>query len=103
MTRDEAMMEPIEKVALAMLAEADSTHLWDDLPPSAQADLEQLAKAAIRAVLDGVELVAWHYASKGFQPQEWRVDRIEVVPRGWTETPLYPLDALKEALDHEQI
>ena len=37
-------MEPIEKVALAMLAEADSTHLWDDLPPSAQADLEQSPK-----------------------------------------------------------
>ncbi len=52
------------------------------------------AKPAIRAVLDGVEPVAWRY-DKGalavvFIHRQNDMDH-------WTETPLYSLDALKEA------
>lgn len=35
------------------------------------------------------EPVAWMYSSRGFQPDEYRADRREVVPRGWTEQALY--------------
>ena len=53
------------------------------------------AKAAIRAMLDGVEPVAWRY-DKGalavvFIHRQNDMDH-------WTETPLYSLDALKEAV-----
>ena len=96
-------MELIERVARALFANDPRWEgkEFDYAGESIRRLFRSDAKAAIRAMLGGVEPVAWHYASKGFQPQEWRVDRREVVPRGWTETPLYSLDALKEALGDE--
>lgn len=58
-----------------------------------------LVKAAIRAVLEGVEPVAW-LCSRPNGPIEFRLcsSSPDPVPDGWTETPLYSLEALKEAL-----
>lgn len=63
------------------------------------------AKAAIRAVLDGVEPVAWLVVSPSGYVRELhrKSEQLDVGEKelGWTETPLYSLDALKEALDHD--
>lgn len=61
------------------------------------------AKAAIRAVLEGVEPFAYRYFIK---PPEAGMGKTifrtwpdpHLVDDGWTETPLYSLEALKEAL-----
>ena len=61
------------------------------------------AKAAIRALLEGLEPVAWRYFIK---PQEAGMGKTllrtsrdpHLVDDGWTETPLYDLSALKEVV-----
>ena len=60
---------------------------------------EHIAKAAIRAVLEGVEPVAWiHDHKRGERVLSWKPLTRGADEFGWTETPIYPLEALKEAL-----
>jgi len=49
----------------------------------------QFTIAALTDHQSAGEPVAWMYDSGGFKTLEVRVDRREVVPRGYTETPLY--------------
>lgn len=58
---------------------------------------EHIAKAAIRAMLDGVEPVIWRYSTPN-RPRPNYGAKTGHVPDGWTETPLYSLDAIKEAV-----
>ncbi len=92
-------MELIERVAEALRA-----------VPLYQDDYETLAKAAIGAMLDGVEPCAWRYHFPGDLEHGWqrheferRIQSYEGMScneedAGCIETPLYSLDALKEAL-----
>ena len=77
---------------------------WDEmlLMPSEQGVVEEVrsnAKAAIRAMLDGQEPVAWRYDHPVFgspiykEPQE-----LKRLGGDTQETPLYDLSALKEAV-----
>ena len=60
---------------------------------------EHIAKAAIRAMLDGVEPYAWHCVSKKYPDLDSLVmDAANSPSPEFNETPLYSLDALKEAL-----
>lgn len=64
-----------------------------------QSDYIEAAKAAIRAVLEGLEPVAWAFRGPNGEFElhhcsSWP----EPVPEGWTETPLYDLFAIKEAV-----
>ena len=82
-------------------------HQTDDLAlheaTLARMTKEHIAKAAIRAVLEGVEPFAYRYFIK---PPEAGMGKTifrtwpdpHLVDDGWTETPLYSLEALKEAL-----
>lgn len=63
----------------------------------ARAIFRSQAKAAIRAMLDGVEPVIWRYSTPN-RPRPNYGAKTGHVPDGWTETPLYSLDAIKEAL-----
>ena len=67
-----------------------------------EATLEQMtknhiAKAAIRAMLDGQEPVAWRYVGGTHHTVLFNQDRGAIVA-GYTETPLYDLSALKEVV-----
>lgn len=84
-------MELIERVAEALRA-----------VPLYQADYETLAKAAIRAMLDGVEPVGFRYVHldyAGRKVSRYGSHAERVNGHDPIEThPLYSLDALKEAL-----
>lgn len=65
----------------------------------ARAIFRSQAKAAIRAMLDGVEPYAWHCVSKKYPDLDSLVmDAANSPSPEFNETPLYSLDALKEAL-----
>lgn len=99
-------MELIEKVARGMCRADPEVRMGD-----AEGVVEQRvnvewphyvpqAKAAIRAMLDGVEPVAWivRNTAQGASmlsedPLPRRADEL-----GWTEEAIYSLDALKEAV-----
>jgi len=88
-------MELIERVARAIASE-----VWHDEPDQIDqmaVDWMGPAKAAIRAMLDGVEPVIWRYSTPN-RPRPNYGAKTGHVPDGWTETPLYSLDAIKEAL-----
>lgn len=82
----------------------------DGAPHLARHLAEARAKAAIRAMLDGVEPCAWRYHFPGDLEHGWqrheferRIQSYEGMScneedAGCVETPLYSLDALKEAL-----
>lgn len=100
-------MELIERVARAIFRagfhpDEDSylvTQKWDEWPAD-RAKCFTRAKAAIRAMLDGVEPVAWRLSNPRFSNVLADIPLADSCykNRGWTETPLYSLDALKEAL-----
>ena len=74
-----------------------------DINEPFQSDYVEAAKAAIRAMLDGQEPVAWRYFIKspeaGMGKTLLRTSRDpHLVDDGWTETPLYDLSALKEVV-----
>ena len=90
-------MELIEKVARAIASE-----VWHDEPDQIDqmaVDWIGPAKAAIRAMLDGVEPYAWHCVSKKYPDLDSLVmDAANSPSPEFNETPLYSLDALKEAV-----
>lgn len=67
--------------------------------PEDQRDQTLAMKAAIRAMLEGLEPVAWVFRGPNGELElhtcsSWP----EPTPDGWTETPLYDLSALKEVV-----
>ena len=100
-------MELIERVARA-ICKAQFGHLRGY--EGRETSYHRLAKAAIRAMLDGVEPCAWRYHFPGDLEHGWqrheferRIQSYEGMScneedAGCIETPLYSLDALKEAL-----
>ena len=93
-------MELIERVARSILASSSGSALqWDDMDIITRGSLLSDAKAAIRAMLDGVEPYAWHCVSKKYPDLDSLVmDAANSPSPEFNETPLYSLDALKEAL-----
>lgn len=98
-------MDMVERVARA-LCRADLNGDPDKLlTPPAPGDTRRFAwelyiddaKAAIRAMMEGLEPVAWWYDDDG---EIWAcaVKPEPIVWDGWTETPLYDLSSLKEAV-----
>ena len=89
-------MELIEKVVAAVKRELAIREMVLASPQRlAELQAQRITKATIRAMLDGVEPVAWRY-DKGalavvFIHRQNDMDH-------WTETPPYSLDALKEAV-----
>lgn len=64
-------------------------------------DSTAFAKAAIRAMLEGLEPVAWRYEC-GEVKHVFLVHRQDIngiAAESWTETPLYDLSALKEVVE----
>ena len=92
-------MELIERVTEAVCEAMYGKQFDAHQMPEAYGHADRIAKAAIRAMLDGVEPCAWVYR----YPNGHRYVAIEREPLAQrsintTETPLYSLDALKEAL-----
>lgn len=96
-------MELIEKVARA-LAQAKGIEICSDAS-YAMSSFREPALAAIRAMLDGVEPVGFRYVHldyAGRKVSRYGSHAERVNGHDPIEThPLYSLDALKEALDHE--
>lgn len=102
-------MDMVERVSLAMWLDhvdlqgyPNGCPTWDEmlLMPSEQGVVEEVrsnAKAAIRAMLDGQEPVAWRYVGGTHHTVLFNQDRGAIVA-GYTETPLYDLSALKEVV-----
>lgn len=95
-------MELIERVAAAVCEAMYGKQFDAHQMPEAYGHADRIAKAAIRAMLDGVEPVAWRYVHNDYAGR--KVSRYgshaeRVNGHDPIEThPLYSLDALKEAL-----
>lgn len=100
-------MDIVERVARA-LCRADLNSDPDKLLTPAPGETRRFAwelyvddaKAAIRAMLEGLDPVAFvvkHRDGKGPKELSWKGERLTTADRelGWTETPLYDLSALK--------
>lgn len=95
-------MDMVERVARALCCKGASTCLSGSECVMHPMHYE-LAKAAIRAVLEGLEPAAFvvrHQDGKGPKELSWKGERLTNADRelGWTETPLYDLSAIKEAV-----
>ena len=92
-------MELIERVAAAVCEAMYGKQFDAHQMPEAYGHADRIAKAAIRAMLDGVEPYAWHCVSKKYPDLDSLVmDAANSPSPEFNETPLYSLDALKEAL-----
>ena len=99
-------MDMVERVARALCRtdlNSDPDKLLTPAPGETRRFAWELyiddAKAAIRAMLEGLKAVAWVFRGPNGELElhtcsSWP----EPTPDGWTETPLYDLSALKEVV-----